>query len=412
MHLTGCDQLNAVVDGVELPIISPWSDTNNVLSCKREMGGRWIYLGSFSDENFIFIDFVSLQGFSKIARWRVSREGVYLDQSQFGSSEIGVLNRFDGYSHKNLPGIISEIAKKYANDFQIYSAIRYLLRDPEAAVAYINSYKPDHDKKRMRIRTDKSSSTHITVIFNHNYARNVPHLHEIYSERFSFISHVLPNVAPDSPHCFAFPAGSYSYHYLIYCAIMKIIHETDTSTDNWFLFVQDDVYLNRRFSEDNIDDFIRGGDNASAAFYGDSVQKRYLDYQNGWAWNMRIKNSINRQRDVTVGNGFEGFNAFFDEKHLMFAVGDIFAVRGRYLKEFAEILGNFIGQNIFPEVSIVTALKSLAIITNTRTAQFGGQYLWNNDRTKVNTNYLNEFDKTNDLFVHPVKIAQMGVSKT
>ena len=66
----------------------------------------------------------------------------------------------------------------------------------------MQSYAPPERKKK---RKSKSASVNLTIIFNHNYARNIRHLDDVYCDRFNRVSYMLPNVAPKSERCFSFP---------------------------------------------------------------------------------------------------------------------------------------------------------------------------------------------------------------
>ena len=114
------------------------------------------------------------------------------------------------------------------------------------------------------------------------------------------------------------------------------------------------------------------------------------------------------QRDALYGNGFEGFNTLFDEQSLAWGVGDIFFLKGEWLPHFSELLGMFIGQDIFPEVSIPSALRALSVTTQTECALFDGTYLWGVQRseTTIDKAYLENFSASDKLFLHPVKVAR------
>lgn len=403
MKLVESNGLYAEIDGVETPILSPWSDASNPLSCTREMRGDWLYLGSYSKDDELLIDFVSINGFKKIARWRVNRSGEYIDQSEFSSARNGIFEKHPSYTHTNSPHNLAQYAQRSSNDLQIYFGIKYLLRDSAGAAEFINSYRPTHDET-FRRATSSNINMHAVVIFNHNYARNIPHLDQIYSDKFASATYVLPNVAPISPRCFAFPAGSYSYHTLIYYAIEKILQHNIVDEDGWYLFTQDDVYLNKNFTQNAVGRFFHQTSNRSSLYYKDALADSW-DYNSDWVWNERVLTSLYRQKEFVSGNGYEGFEPFFQKEFLSSGVGDIFAVCGAYLREFADVLGSYIGQNVFPEVSIPSSLKTLATITGTESGQFRGEYLWGEDRAKIDLEYLRVFDTTDRLFLHPVKIS-------
>lgn len=407
MNLIGFKPLCVDLDGFEANILSPWSDHDNPLSCDRLMEGGWLYLGSFADDNILYIDFVSINGFDEIARWRVDQAGKYLDQSRFSSARIGLSERYPNYTHTNTPQNLALYARGKSNDLQIYLAIRYLLRDADAAAAVMNAHRPDQDSAYhpARIAPD-STNINLIVIFNHNYARNIPRLDAIYSGRFTSATYILPNVAPDSPRCLSFPVGSYSYHTLIFHGIDNLLKRGAVDENAWYFFTQDDVYLNKNFSQNNVSRFFTPTKEYSS-FYYDNPLTRKWSYSSDWSWSTRVLNSLEKQRHPTYGNGFEGFKPLMQNDVLSKGVGDLFAIRGACLHEFSVILGNYIGQNIFPEVSIPSTLRNLAVITDTKIGLFQGEYLWGEDRKKIKPDYVQAFDSSGKLFLHPVKMAHM-----
>ena len=221
LTLIGEQTLQLHVGGQILTITSPWSDKDNPLSCDRLMSGNWIYLGSFANDDEVMIDFVSIEGFSTIARWTVSRLGEYVSQKHFASTSSGTYSKRPPYTHVNSSKNLVRFGKRFSNDMQIYLALKFLLGSASGAEDFMQSYAPPERKKK---RKSKSASVNLTIIFNHNYARNIRHLDDVYCDRFNRVSYMLPNVAPKSERCFSFPAGSYAYHTLIFSAIERMLH--------------------------------------------------------------------------------------------------------------------------------------------------------------------------------------------
>ncbi len=379
-------------------IVSPCSGPSNPLPAFRVLGDGWMYFGSFAKDGNIFIDFIALRGLSHFVRWRLSGEGKYIEQAELSAADVAIFGRSPDYSHTNRYDVILDNAQAFSNDFQVYSFLKYVLCDPVQARAYLDGFRPNGFVPAVMAPT----ALHAVLLFNHNYARNIPLLERLYTDRFSSLNYVLPNAAPLSPRSMSVPAGSYSYHYMIHAAISRLLDRDEADPEGWYLFLQDDVYLNRSFNAAQMARFFNGLENACAAFYFD-IEKVRWNHTNNWPWNKRVLTALEEQKALVGGNGFEGYSAFFRKEHLVCGVGDIFLIRGAFLALFADILGNYIAQGVFPEVGIPSTLKILASHTAKRVALCRGEYLWREARKKVDLDYLKSFDATDRLFLHPVK---------
>jgi hypothetical protein len=406
MKIIGDEVLRIQNGDAEFDIVSPWSGSHVPLSITRIMNGNWIYCGSFSEDKDLFIDFVTLHDLTNFVRWRVSDQGRYVTRLHLDAAELAIFARPPVYTHTNKLDFIVEKAQTASNDFQIYSFLKYVFSNAEMAQAYLDGFSP----KTFLPVVAPPIPLHTILIFNHNYARNIIHLERIFSGRVSSLIYVLPNASPNSDRCISVPAGSYSYHYMIHAAISRLMANGDIDADAWYLFSQDDVYLNMSFDAFQMPRFFDGLENASAAFFMDPTEGGW-DFTSEWCWNDRILTALENQRAVLGGNGFEGYAAFFRKEHLVNGVSDIFFVKGRFLSLFSDILAHYISQHVFPEVAIPSALKVLAARTATSVARCKGQFLWGEDRKKANLEYLKAFDTSDQLFLHPVKsslLAKIG----
>ncbi|NHT77039.1 hypothetical protein G8E10_15060 [Rhizobiaceae bacterium CRRU44] len=389
-------------DGVERCITSPWSDCANPLYPSREMEGNWIFLGCCATDDGAAIDFISLRGLSELARWRIDDDGNYVSQQRLNASAAGIFAKRPMYYHMADPSEVAKFARRFSNDYQIYCAIKYIMGDPVYAQSYLDTYAPGAYHATRDDEVTGGIKLYANIIFNHNYSRNIPAIDKLYEGRFSAVNYILPNAAPQSERCSHFPAGSFAYHTLIYMAAMKLLGDERFDESGWYMFCQDDVYLNKNFSCSTFSKFVNGAE-PCAAFYCDVISTRW-DYNSSWAWNTRALGRIKDPRSFELGNGFEGYNAFFDIEALSSAVGDIFFVSGKYLREFCEILGNYISEDVFPEISIPSSLSSLCCVTGRSLARFSGMYLWGDERSVLNSEYLSDFDTGTSLFIHPVKL--------
>ena len=391
-----------------IDIISPWSGPSNPVRLDRVMDGDFVYVGSMLGTSCYFIDFLCLKDVTNIARWHVDYSGHYISQHRIHSATVNILREdIAQYEHVTEAVVFQSIAKKYLNDLQIYMCIKYILSNASQATAFLSGNAP------VELQTSNKAGPegrlNIVCIFNHNYMRNIPLLDHEYQHRFNNVLYVLPSVGPVHDRVVTTPYGSFQYHLAIYAAIEKITKGSEYA-DQWYCFVQDDVFLNRSFSQLTFNKYVGVTGSSSSAYYKPVVSDYHSTWNpsGNWLWSKRVRNRILSQRDALYGNGFEGFNTLFDEQSLAWGVGDIFFLKGEWLPHFSELLGMFIGQDIFPEVSIPSALRALSVTTQTECALFDGTYLWGVQRseTTIDKAYLENFSASDKLFLHPVKVAR------
>jgi hypothetical protein len=400
--------------GKTLPITSPWSSADTPLSIDRLLPGNCIYFGASLSERpeFIQLHFLPLSDgrAANFISWNVSIEtSTYIDQElkDFDVGHSSLINLAP--LHRTNSTIFSKLAKPYLNDLVIYQFIKYVLSEPDSASNYINQYAPDSESLQtsaLKASATKASSTHIIVIYNHNYSRNIPGIENLYRNRFASVHHVLPNICPNHKRCFSLPAGSFQYHYLIYHGLSKIQADARLkNSDDWVIIVQDDVMLHPKFNEDSFFHFIK--DNDVAVAFPHNLAANH-DPTDSWMWNKRISNSCLSQSDVLYGNGFEGLTGFYKPEFLARGVSDIFAIRTSLIHDFLEILGFYISQNVFPEASIPTSLKALCKIEKKGVFILPGIYLWEDSRNLIKSPVwmAKNFYNSNNIFLHPVKASQ------
>ena len=149
-------------------IVSPCSGPNNPLPAFRVMGDGWMYFGSFAKDGNIFIDFIALRGLSNFVRWHLSGEGKYIEHAELSAADVAIFGRATDYSHTNRYNVILDNAQAFSNDLQVYSFLKYVLRDPVQARAYLDGFRPENFMPALMAPT----ALHAVLLFNHNYARN------------------------------------------------------------------------------------------------------------------------------------------------------------------------------------------------------------------------------------------------
>jgi len=406
--------------GKTLPITSPWSSADTPLSIDRLLPGNCIYFGaSLSDRpELIQLHFLPLSDgrAANYISWNVSIEtSTYIDQElkYFDVGHSSLINL--ALLHRTNSTIFSKLAKPYLNDLVIYQFLKYVLSEPDPAINYINQYAPNSDylqPSSFKANAANARSTHIIVIYNHNYSRNIPGIESLYRDRFASVHHVLPNICPNHNRCYSLPAGSYQYHYLIYHGLSKIQADARLKdSDDWVIIVQDDVMLHPKFNEGSFSHSIKDYDVAVAFPHNLAANH---DPTDSWTWNKRISNSCLSQRDLLHGNGFEGLTGFYKPEFLARGVSDIFAIRTSLIHDFLEILGFYISQNVFPEASIPTSLRALCKIVKKDVFVLPGIYLWEDSRDFIKSPawMTRNFYSSKNIFLHPVKASQQAKEYT
>jgi hypothetical protein len=396
-----------------ITIESPWSNETIPLRIDRIMPGQFIYFGTtyLPENGSIALHFLNLeQSLSTYHVWVVCAEtGSYLNQSKhkFNLGRRGFME-FTLHEVTDI-SCFAEAIMPFANDLTIYQFIKYVLNSERAARAYIQGWKPNDSPEK----TDEVSETPIRnglscgvmLLYNHNYARNIQVLDEIYMPRYSDVLHVLPNISPIHSRCLDAPAGSYQYHLLICHGLKHLMKQNQLCKgSDWLLIVQDDVLvhssIDQSFWTANLDSTLHIGAFPRNNFANHSTN-------DGWYWNERIEIASLQPKNRIGGSGFEGFESFFQSSEYSRGVSDIFVIHRNHIEEFCELLSFYVSQNVFPEVAIPTALNIICNNNNKSLADIDGIYLWLNDRTLIESKewMKQNFYSTKKIFIHPVKTA-------
>jgi hypothetical protein len=402
--------------GETSPVSSPWTSAEEPLTIGHLLPGNYLYFGASltNNKDILRLHFLPLSDdrAAHFLSWNVSLPTFsYIDQELL---KLDIRHPFlIGFKpiHRIDVATFLKHAKKYLNDLVIYQIIKYAFGEPSSARRYINQYAPNACDQLVNSAFSSPGRVHLLIIYNHNYSRNIPVLDNIYASRFSSVHHVLPNICPDHERCMSIPAGSYQYHYLIDHALgnLRLKRFSSLQHEEWVLVMQDDVMLHPDFSQNSFINDVASKDSISAYYHDFSDVHNPGD---SWCWNERVSNACLKQADLVHGNGFEGMNGFFNLEAMSRGVGDIFAIRCSYISDFQEILGFYISQNLFPEVSISSSLMALCAQSGTKVHILPGIYLWADDRSHINSQewMLRNFYESSNVFLHPVKTSMQEKS--
>lgn len=394
-----CDESGSLVlvraDGSRVDIVDP-ADADGRVRRDAVVAGRLQWVGGSvtpaagAEQAPVLLDFVDYADPGRVERWTIGSDGRCIGKATLAVAELPPPR---GIRFENEQFVA--VARSRLNDLQIHSLL-FRLSGRQAASAYLAGCAADHAPR------PAGRGCRLVVLFNHHYARNCRRIHDLYRERFPDIDFILPCVAPDHPHYFAYPFGSYQFHGLVH----GYLHDQTRAAAGLaaaYLFVQDDVLLHPAVTSDRI---MRSIDSGHAAIFHASLPYGLDRPDDRWAWAERIHNSIRRQSDPVVGNGFEHLVPSVPFGRLFHGQADCFAIRGDVVPDFCDLLAPMVAANVFPELAIPTALFTAANLGYGAVQLWPGRFLWGQDRSLVeDPAYIAEFVASGDMFVHPVKIA-------
>jgi len=166
-------------------------------------------------------------------------------------------------------------------------------------------------------------------------------------------------------------------------------------------------------------------------------------YKGEWQWKERVYRSLCKGWDPTLGHGLENIISYLPDLNLMRekveansidvyqnkdqfdtisneliknyniplvrGLSDFFIIKNKYISNFIEYLKFFTAIDLFPEVSIPTALAATVdnLCSNFTDSAFKFCILWGDDRIGgTNSSFVNDFfiDK-NSVYLHPCKFS-------
>lgn len=352
--------------------------------------------GSNSAGSWVRVDFIRLDSTGQISRWYCNGEGRYTHQEIVEPCLSPP--PLAGGSLLN-PAFVGQ-ARRRLNDFQIHTLLRHCLGREEAG-RYLDGCAAAHGP------APQGGHCRLVVIYNHNFLRNCPGVHDYYRARFPEIDFVLPCTAPRHPNYFAYPYGSLQFHGLVHSYLQEQQRSGRAEACEAFLFVQDDLLLHPGVDSDMILAQLNQG-------HGGIFQARHpFRFDNElWMWTPRVRNALLNQLDPLNGNGFEGLYPAISTNNLFHGVSDCFALSRNLLDDFLDRLGPMVAANVFPEVALPTALFNTAESSGRPVLIRPGTLLWGKDRAQAaDPEFIKAFIASDRMFLHPVKVA-FGDSET
>jgi|LakMenEpi03Aug12_release.lakeMendotaPanAssembly.Ray.scaffolds.fasta_scaffold152905_2 hypothetical protein len=372
-----------LTDGSTVAVMHP---TGPVRADAAVDGTRWLVGGCSDSSGEPRIDLVDFGDPATLERWTVGADGVCREPQDV---DVASLPAVPGYL---LNPHLFAAARPRLNDFQIYSLLR-LTAGAAAAAAYLDGCAAEHGPV-------VPAGCRLVVLFNHHYARNCRPIHDLYRRRFPNIDFVMPCVAPRHPQYHAYPFGSYQFHGLVH-GYLSDRRRAAPDGPKAYLFIQDDVLLHPRLSAAAILALLADGHGGLFP-----VNHPYSLAATEWPWTARVANALERQQDPLCGNGFEGLTPGVLPGRLQHGVSDCFALRAELVPDFLDRLGPLVAANVFPEVSIPTALFAAVRAAGLSMAIRPGRFLWGADRRLArDPAYIADFLASDAALLHPLKIA-------
>jgi hypothetical protein len=302
----------------------------------------------------------------------------------------------------------------------------------------------------------KNNTVCLSIVFNHQFEKNIPILRKIYGGRFSTIRYLSP-FSKWKKDDDIIPVFESSTHFQGYFAQAYPYLPKDY---DYYVFCADDLILNPTINENNIIDLLncRGAGYikylnplsehsfAWHKFYEcvhfppddciiphttllpgrDELIKRYAHHgistKNLGLSNLKgaFDKRITWER-IRAGLGFllrNGFKRFLPYP-LTEGYSDLVVIRGTELKEFAFYCGVFASMNLWVDAAVATAMVlSCDVIRTEKEHTFNGVELWGEDQElpekehNLNLESLLSSFSSDKLYLHPVKLSRWNNFKT
>ena len=289
----------------------------------------------------------------------------------------------------------------------------------------------------------------LSIVFNHQFEKNIPKLRKLYDKRFSTIRYLSPFSRSNEPDII--PVSETSVHFQGYFA--QAYRHLPKNFD-YYVFCGDDLILNPSLNEDNL---INSLNSLNCAYI------KYLNpvWEHSFAWHkfedcikfteheytipyQKLIPSRNELLEVYEKNGFKyrnlGFHNFYGIKNnsitinriksgasyflnngnkrfvnypLVEGYSDLIVVPKKHLELFCHYCGIFAAMNLWVDAAVATALiLSGSKIKTEKDSNYSGTEYWNGeeiiDRLKPSKNKLDkigEIFNKEELYIHPIKLS-------
>lgn len=304
--------------------------------------------------------------------------------------------------------------------------------------------------------------TALCLFFNYPFEKNIPVLEELYTNTFDHIVHIQPMVRSERENVYTVYRAAFNFGGF-FCDSKAFLESLDA---DYFVFAGDDCILNTRLFGANFEKTFLSGELEMGAFI-----PQVLSFAKGKEW-LQIHKMNSLARFI---NGYglydqriEGWHSFLPDPEqirqaakrlevysptlhrppadeveklspghcevinrlmgskaevpipypLVYAVSDFFVIPRKHLNTFCHNVGLLATMNVFPEVSVPTALLTLpgSIV---QAKDIGVDYEWTWGRNQEVQHFVpTSLDEVRDfianmgnktLFRHPVKLSKINL---
>lgn len=289
----------------------------------------------------------------------------------------------------------------------------------------------------------------LSIVFNHQFERNIPKLRKLYGDRFSTIRYLSPFSKSEDPD--VIPIYETSVHFQGYFAQA---YRFLPSNCEYYLFCGDDLILNPTINEGNLINALNC-DNSSYIKYlnpiwehsfawhkfeecNEFTEKEYtLPYQNlipsrkelleiyqshGFEYrNIGLHNFDGiKEKKITKKRIKAGVSYFFKNGikgyvnyPLIEGYSDFIVVPRDFIELFCHYCGIFAAMNLWVDAAVATALLLCGspVKTENNSNYYGNEY-WDDqelsERLRSSDNKLDKIKglfKEDELYIHPIKLS-------
>lgn len=391
------EKILCLVSGKQrIPITSPWDVRERPLALDRLHGGGFVFVlaGVSPQTGRSFLVFANMLDLQELLRLEVDTHGHVVAHAAVPVAALAE-ERLEAQA-VNDPGVIARHLQQKNNDYAVYLFL-YDLLGRDAAKSVLDGYAGAIPRQR------PEAAVRLVILFNHNYARNLEKLYALYKNKFDGIDFILPCAAPEHPYCFAASFGSYQFHGMLAAYFEAQLRQERSRLPQAYVVIQDDVLLHPDVTQQTYREKL--GLDVSPLSFG--TMQPYTP-ERPWDWVPRIELTLRAQDSKVGGNGFEGLGPYGSPQRLYSGFSDYVALDASQLEPFCHYMRPLVATNLFPEVAIPTVLATLAQRAGVAISQVSGRPLWLEDRKQTREkDYIVEFLQSNDVFLHPFKLAQL-----
>lgn len=288
----------------------------------------------------------------------------------------------------------------------------------------------------------------LSIVFNHQFEKNIPKLRSLYKDRFSTIRYLSP--FSKSKEKEVIPIYETSIHFQGYFA--QAFSHLPKDCD-YYVFCGDDLILNPALNESNLINALNCN-NSSYIKYLNPIwehsftwhkfdecnrfteQEYTIPYQNllpsrnellkiydthGFKYRnlgfhnfkgLEEKGITKNKIKSSVAYFFRNGNKRFINYPLIEGYSDLIVVPKDQIKLFCHYCGIFAAMNLWVDAAVATALllSGSPVKTEIDSKYFGTEY-WNNEEkprlehTKNKLDNIKEIFKEDELYIHPIKLS-------